>query len=109
MGTAMNAARLISGIPGESGFSINTSSPLIVARTFADRAIIGMSERARRKDPATISFLVGSKVAVSIPRKSEAMSPSIRPAGLIEMIAPAIVTAARDLDQSGFPLPLEEP
>ena len=71
--------------------------------------MIGISESANRKDPATMSFLDGSKVAASIPRKSDAISPSTRPAGLIEMIAPAIVTAARDLDQSGFPLPLEEP
>ena len=109
MGTAMKAARLISGIPGESGFSMNTSSPLIVANTLAERAIMGIRERARRNDPATMSFLEGSNVAASIPRKSDAISPSISPNGLIVRIAPTMVTAASDLDQSGLPLPLEAP
>ena len=109
MGTAMKAARLISGIPGESGFSMNTSSPLIVANTLAERAIMGIRERARRNDPATMSFLEGSNVAASIPRKSDAISPSISPNGLIVRIAPIMVTAASDLDQSGLPLPLEAP
>ena len=106
-GISMIAARLISGIPGESGFSINTSSPLMVANTLADRAITGIRERARRKEPAMTSFLVGSNVACSIPRKSAVIPPWKNPAVLIVRIVPNIVTAASDLDQRGFPLPLE--
>jgi hypothetical protein len=73
----MNAPRFISGIPGWSGFSMNTSSPLMVARIFAERAIIGIAASDIRKDPAIMSFLVGSRDACSIPNKSAAMVPSV--------------------------------